>query len=296
MNELILKVSTKIQKNNLPEFKQSMIDYIESINTDLNTEDDFAEAESAVKTLKEAEDALAAAKERIFDSGDLKELNDTIIELQDKFKNTRLPLANKVKVEKQRMKDEMVNKAHQAVQNAAADAVYSRHIKVPDRSEFVDQIKGKRNATSMQEALNNFVGVQIQDIATQTNKINKRVKLINQLIEGHEHLFNIDYLISFEGDVDVHIKQVVAENQKRIDEAAAIANQKAKTAVPADQVEKRPAPPQQSYSGGVRASYCVRVKIYSTEEDAKSLATYLANRYGRDMVTLTIIHDSEVSK
>ena len=63
MQEIILKINSQVVASNLDDFAANVKAEIAKINTDLQTDEDFAAAEKQVKELKEAEIAIKAAKE-----------------------------------------------------------------------------------------------------------------------------------------------------------------------------------------------------------------------------------------
>jgi len=77
----------------------------------------------------------------------------------------------------------------------------------PEKAEFEAKIKSKRTVATKKATLNHFVGTHIHDIGNQANAISKKVNRIKQLILGFETIFDLHHLISFEGDVEVHIKE-----------------------------------------------------------------------------------------
>lgn len=310
MNELVLIADIVIKENNLDQYAIDIKKQLNEVSTELNTDDDFAEAETLVKSFKKSEDALMAAKEKIFDTGDLRKINDTIIELHELCRDKRLTLDKAVKSRKEQIKNEMLDKAVAAVTNAKTDAVYSNHINIPQRDEFKNQIKGKRTTETMQEALDRFVGIQIQDIASQTNAINKKVKAINTLIEGSESLFDMNHLISFAGDYkDFIIKKIEnhkAEVQAQVDarvkqQAMAEARQSAQQQQPAQQQNiQQPAQNQQpdpvipemqqqnTQANEPTSHYILRVDYVATNTQAVQMARRLAGTFGRENVNLSI--------
>lgn len=67
MNELILDIKTEIAAQNVDDFADQVKAYLAGINTDLKTDDDFAQAEADCKELKIIEDKTRAAIKAVLD-------------------------------------------------------------------------------------------------------------------------------------------------------------------------------------------------------------------------------------
>jgi hypothetical protein len=274
MNELIIKAKTSIQESNLQSFVDELKLQLNDAKTELKTEDDFAEAESFVKVLEKAEKAMKAAKQKIFEQGELKKIDQLITDGLAKSSAVRLSLQNQVKAEKQRIKDSLIDAAHSAVKTAKNNSFYPEHISVPVRADFAAQIKGKKTTNSMKDALDRFAGIQLQEVTEQTNAINKRIQTINSLIEGFEGFFDINYLLRI-GDhaetfIQSQLKNLKAEQEKKTDPPA----------------ESKPVEKNESKPVEKKSKWFINIVFFATESEAKNNARCLADQYGKQNVEL----------
>lgn len=109
---LAIQIRGEVTLSNLPAFKEAATKFIANINTDLKTDEDFAQAEATVKFCKSAEDDLDAAKKSaIGQTASIDELMRTIDHIQAQLRDKRLVLDKAVKNQKQRIKEEIVKEA-----------------------------------------------------------------------------------------------------------------------------------------------------------------------------------------
>jgi len=153
---LRIEVQGMVTASNLAEFKQTALAAIRSVNRDLKTDADFADADKAVKWCADVEARLKAAKEHaLSQTASIDELFKALDDIAAESKAVRLDLDKLVK----RRKDEV---REQAVTVAAAEL--ARHVRAlnaelapmalrPVPADFAASIKGLRSIASMQDAL-----------------------------------------------------------------------------------------------------------------------------------------------
>jgi predicted phage-related endonuclease len=153
---LRIEVTGMVTASNLAEFKQTALAAIRSVNRDLKTDADFADADKAVKWCADVEARLKAAKEHaLSQTASIDELFKALDDIAAESKAVRLDLDKLVK----RRKDEV---REQAVTVAAAEL--ARHVRAlnaelapmalrPVTADFAGSIKGLRSISSMQDAL-----------------------------------------------------------------------------------------------------------------------------------------------
>ena len=153
---LRIEVTGMVTASNLAEFKQTALAAIRSVNRDLKTDADFADADKAVKWCADVEARLKAAKEHaLSQTASIDELFKALDDIAAESKAVRLDLDKLVK----RRKDEV---REQAVTVAAAEL--ARHVRAlnaelapmalrPVPADFAASIKGLRSIASMQDAL-----------------------------------------------------------------------------------------------------------------------------------------------
>ncbi|MDQ7745412.1 YqaJ viral recombinase family protein [Hydrogenophaga pseudoflava] len=153
---LRIEVTGAVTASNLSEFKAQALAVFQGINRDLQTDDDFANAEATVKWAKGIEDRLSAAKESaLAQTESIDTLFRTIDDISAEARRVRLDLDKLVKARKEAIKSEIV---------AGGVAALAKHIRelnaampkdfmpmVP--ADFGGAIKGLRTVDSIRNAV-----------------------------------------------------------------------------------------------------------------------------------------------
>jgi putative phage-type endonuclease len=149
---LHIEVTGMVTASNLDEFKGTALAVFRGIKTDLQTDQDFADAEKAIKFCKDAEERLESAKSHALSQTEsIDELFRTIDAIKEEARTVRLKLDKLVKVEKENRKAEIVTKAM---------AEYREHIDGLNKRiggrwmptvvpAFAESIKGLKSLDSM---------------------------------------------------------------------------------------------------------------------------------------------------
>jgi putative phage-type endonuclease len=158
---LHIAVTGMVTASNLAEFKAHALAMFDGIITELVTDEDFADAEKAVKWCGEVEDRLAAAKQHaLSQTRDIDELFRTIDDIMAESKRRRLDLDKLVKSRKEAMKTKIVTDARMALgQHIAAlnDRLGGQPLMPAICADFAGVIKGKKNFDSMRDAVNTML-------------------------------------------------------------------------------------------------------------------------------------------
>lgn len=295
MQDLIITTDIAVKDSNLTAYATDIKQIIESVNTELKTDDDFAEAKALVTKFKKAEDQLKEAKERIFDSGDLKTINDTIVELGDLVRDTRLNLNRQVTAREKEIKKELIDNAYGVIEQAITDSGFATIIETVNYNEVSEQIKGKRKIEAMQTALNAYTGAKIAEITAQAKELNTKKTAIKKAIEGHETLFDINQLLLNDTSEEL-ITARIKQHQAEIEAAAqAKAEQIAKEQEIKREIKQSIEPPLPDFEPAIGKptptepvnSYVIRVSLQATHTQAVEVARNLAQIYSRENVQLT---------
>ncbi|MEJ3621078.1 YqaJ viral recombinase family protein [Brachymonas wangyanguii] len=154
---LMIEVSGRVVSSNLKPFRQHALAVIDDISTDLQTDQDFADAEAAVKWLRDDVAAqLKAAKQHAMaqasDIDALFRIVDSVISAAD---SKRLQLEKLVKQRKDEIRGELIGSAQVALDEHVAGL--NKRMPQPWLNRimggFIDVIRGKRSLTSMQDAI-----------------------------------------------------------------------------------------------------------------------------------------------
>lgn len=231
---LDIKVNGSIMVNNLPEVKQQVKQFLASINTNLETDEDFVRADA------EAKQCRAAAKEskNILDSMANKELADIkrdVEAMAESLNKMGLSLEKLVKEEKENKRRNAVKSAYMLAADHASEL--AKEIKLINflviaqalnkESNFTESTKGLKTIASLENAVNTKRAEVI--IALDAAAQNVRKKLAWLTDTGHESLFpdlqqiimkaDDDFQLILKTRIAEHEAKVAAAAQRAIDEA-----------------------------------------------------------------------------
>lgn len=216
---LRIEVSGAVTASNLDEFKDTALAVIRSVNRDLQTDQDFADAEKAVKWCGDVEGRLEAAKQHaLSQTTSIDELFRTMNEISAEAKRVRLDLDKLVKARKESIRVEIVDEGRKALREHI-EALNTRLGKaympaVP--ADFAGAIKGKRTVDSIRDA----VGTTLANAKIEASAIADRIQInLNTLLDqakDHAFLFaDTSALVLKDSEhVAVLVKSRIAEHQQ----------------------------------------------------------------------------------
>lgn len=223
---LRIEVTGMVTASNLDAFKSHALEVFSNINTELKTDQDFADAEKTVKWCGEVEDKLKAAKEHALSQTEsidalFKALDDIAAEARRK----RLELDKLVRNRKEGIRTEIVMDAAKALQAHIdqIDATLGGRIRMPKvHANFAEAIKGKRTIDSLNEAAD----AELARAKIEASRIGDLIRLnaasLNELAVNHKFLFSdAQDLVQKDNDVLVALVKVriseheLAEQKKR---------------------------------------------------------------------------------
>lgn len=223
---LRIEVTGMVTNSNLAAFKSHALSVIGSINRDLVTDQDFADAEQTVKWCKEVESRLQAAKQHaLSQTASIEELFRTLDDISEETRNTRLNLDKLVKAMKENRRAEILNNAAAALNDHVA-AINKRlgSFQIPSfRADFAGAMKGKRTIASLQDAADSELARAKIEINAQAEIISTNIASYKELASGFEFLFSdIQGFISKSNDdfcslVRLRISDHKATEEKRIE-------------------------------------------------------------------------------
>jgi len=180
--------------SNLAEFRGNAMAVLGSINRDLQTDEDFADAETTVKWCKGVEDRLDAAKANVLaQMQSVDEVCRTIDSVSAETRKVRLELDRLVKTEKEHRRAELVANGVAAVRAHydSINAMSGEHaLGIPPTltSDIGAAIKGKKSLTSMRDAIDSAVAAAKIDASQRADRIRANVAVLDEFKE-HAHLF-----------------------------------------------------------------------------------------------------------
>lgn len=152
---LAVQIRGEVASSNLPTFKAAAERFIAAIKTDLQNDQDFADAEATVKFCDAAEKDLERAKAAaIAQTASIDELMRTVDHIKEQLRSKRLMLEKLVKTKKEQIKEGILNGAKLAyaehVVNLEAE-IKPIHLTLP-APDFAGAMKNKRTLASLNDA------------------------------------------------------------------------------------------------------------------------------------------------
>jgi putative phage-type endonuclease len=189
---LVVQVSGKVEASNLVVYQEGALRFIESINTDLKTDEEFANAKSMVKFCAEAEAQLEATKAMVLGQmSSVDEVIKAVAFVQEQVRQKRLTLDTLVTNKETQIKNEIRERgprevaAHITALNARIGKPYMPNI----NTNFIEVTKGKRTLASMNSAVNDEVARVKIEADTIANRIEKNLLTLKELADGYQTLF-----------------------------------------------------------------------------------------------------------
>lgn len=187
---LSIQVTGMVTASNLAEFKQNALAVLGTINRDLQTDEDFANAEQTVKWCKGVEERLEATKQQVLgQTADIDAVFRTMDEVSAETRRIRLELDKLVSREKEARKTDIVQGGVAAVREhfAAINATMGEHALAVPASLTADigaVIKGKKSLTSMRDAVDAAVAQHKVAASQAAERVRANVAI---LAEQQEH-------------------------------------------------------------------------------------------------------------
>jgi predicted phage-related endonuclease len=180
--------------SNLAEFRENAMAVLGAINRDLQTDEDFADAEQTVKWCKGVEDRLDTAKSNVLaQMQSVDEVCRTIDSVSAETRRVRLELDRLVKTEKEHRRAELVANGVAAVRAHydSVSATLGEHglgIPATLTSDIGSAIKGKKSLSSMRDAIDTAVAAAKIEASQRADRIRANVAVLDSF-NDHAHLF-----------------------------------------------------------------------------------------------------------
>jgi putative phage-type endonuclease len=157
---LVVRASGSITESNLEQYKDGALAIVRGISTDLETDQDFANAEAALKFCKAGEDKLKASKAAILEqTASIDQVFKVIDEVSEEMRQKRLELDKLIKARKTEIRNNM---ASQAVEDLAkhVEAINQRNGRTlfavdAVGADFIGSMKGKKTVDGLQDGVDN---------------------------------------------------------------------------------------------------------------------------------------------
>ncbi|NII73213.1 putative phage-type endonuclease [Dyella sp. SG562] len=191
---LRVEVTGMVTASNLAEFKENALAVLGAINRDLQTDEDFADADKTVKWCKDVEERLELTKEQVLSqTADIAAVFRTMDEVAEETRRVRLDLDRLVKAEKERRRGEIVAEAAASVRAhyEAINASMGEHaipIWASLSAHIGEAIKGKKTIASIREAANGRAATIKIEASQQADRVRANVAVLADYPD-HAHLF-----------------------------------------------------------------------------------------------------------
>ncbi|PPU46806.1 hypothetical protein XarbCFBP7697_14230 [Xanthomonas arboricola] len=193
---LHIAVTGMVTASNLAEFKASAMAVLDGINRDLQTDDDFSNAEQTVKWCKGVEERLEATKQQILgQTADIDAVFRTMDDVAAEARRVRLELDKLVKVEKDNRRTQIVANGVQAVRdhyasiNAGLDA-HALTVPASLQADIGAVIKGKKSISSMQDAVGTAAANAKIAASQQAERVRANVRVLEMEMGTFAGLFH----------------------------------------------------------------------------------------------------------
>ena len=185
---LQVELTGGVQASNLPEFKERALAMIASIKDTLTTDQDFADAGTAVKALMKGEGQLKASKDAALQqTASIAELFDTIDELAESMRQKRLHLEKLVQAEKANRRAEIQRQAEEAF--AAWLAELDSPVTPIADLDVAGAMKGKKTIDTLKAAADDEVARAKVAATQEAHRLAKAELLLMGETRGYEFLF-----------------------------------------------------------------------------------------------------------
>lgn len=256
---LRIEVTGAVTDSNLEEYRSHALAVIGSINRDLQTDQDFADARKAIKWCGDVETRAAAAKEHALgQTASIDALFRALDDIAAEARRTRLELEKLDKVRSEARRAEIYQSGVKRFQDHMA-ALNTRlgksYMPVVPGVDFAGQIKGKRSFDAMQDAVDTHLAnakIAANDIA---DRIEINLRWLREKATGHAFLFaDAAQLVLKDNEAFAAIAQqridayeaaeaaAAAEAKRLADEAAAKAREEERQRIAQEQAQQQPAP------------------------------------------------------
>ena len=214
---LRIEVTGMVTASNLEEFKSQAMSVFQGISRDLQTDEDFANAEATVKWAKGIEDRLASAKESaLAQTESIDTLFRAIDDISAEARRVRLDLDKLVKARKEAIKADIVAEGIAAM----AKHIRELHAAMPGNymptvpADFGGAIKGLRTVDSIRNAVN----TELARAKIAANEIADRIQInlatLRELAGQHAFLFadTAAIVLKAPDDLTTLVKARIAEH------------------------------------------------------------------------------------
>lgn len=189
---LTVQLVGQVTSSNLAQWQGVVAARIQAINTDLQTDQDFADAEKMVKFLESGEKKLELVKEQsLAQTSSIDELFRAIDSIKGEMRSKRLELDKIVTNRKASIRAEIERRGHDALAEHITTLQDRCEGMMPAvRGDFAGKMKGKRTVASLHDAVDTELArakIEANEIA---DRIDGNLRMYAEIAAGYEFLFS----------------------------------------------------------------------------------------------------------
>lgn len=233
--DVAIQLNTSVTASNMGELKTTVLAHIDDMNTELSTDEDFAQAKADAKWCAETRTKMADAKQALLNqTKPIAEIFAAFDEIDERLKGKKGYLEKLEKTRTQERKQEIVNGANEAIRaaleksNDSLEKVTNGLIALPGPvAVSLDTGKGKRNLKTFEQAINAARDEIVSDLAARQSRIEANYKIFMRIGQEQRFLYP-DHLALVNGDtadlmnaIEERTVEYEADQQRRADEEAA---------------------------------------------------------------------------
>nr|DAS21809.1 MAG TPA: hypothetical protein [Caudoviricetes sp.] len=237
---LVLTTESKVLSTNIVEFEKQAEQFLSTLTSKFETDDDFAAAKEEVKTLKEVEDKIRAAIKSA-QSGEIAALITSAENIAERFRQERLARDKLVKLKESEIKQNIINGALDEIseirskyESSVSLALEKTMPKLAITNRLEEATKNKRKLDGLVKSVNAEKTLILAELAQESARITERLKMIPI---AYEHLFkDALQLVAGTDDLEPIIAERVNAEQQREAELKAKAEEEVKVKAEAQAV------------------------------------------------------------
>lgn len=233
---LAVQIRGEVVLSNLPQFKEAAVAFIAGIKTELETDEDFSNAEATVKFCEEAEKNLELTKSAALgQTASIDDLMKTIDFIQAELRTKRLALNRLVTTKKASIKESVLVKARTAyLEHIEALEAEIKPVKldIEPRPDFIGAAKNKRTLASLHDAVDTELANAKIAADAVAKDIRAKLAWYKTNAEGYGFLFSDLATITLKATDDFYLlvntritEHKAAEDKKRKEDADKLAQQ-----------------------------------------------------------------------
>jgi len=220
---IAVQIKGEVVASNIPAFKERLTAYIASINTTLTTDQDFVNADAAVKNCATTEKRIAATKEQVL--GQVASIDAVIRTLDDadaQLSKIRIHLEKEIKAKKELLKAGILAKAQQALKDhvAALEKEIAPITLFYQSRDFAGAMKGLRTIATLQNAADTELAAGKITVDALAASIRARQAWHKTEAAGYEALFPDLQTIIHKTDEDFKLTVNARIDKQKTDNAA----------------------------------------------------------------------------